>query len=167
MQDNQVSGGEQGVKRRTLVKGAAWAAPVVTFAAAAPMAAASPPPVAPSVGNGSCKHSPDSRYHIELVFSNSLSCATDVTITYFVVDPSSGQDVPFTDPPVDTEFTIPANDSLSWVYDSDVVGNMANGEVDLTYTYTDCQGKVVAESTSINVDSLNPCKFGYPHTSTP
>ena len=164
MQDNQVSGGEQGVKRRTLVKGAAWAAPVVTFAAAAPMAAASPPPVAPTVGDDSCKHTEGvKRYHIELIFSNSLNCATDVTITSFVVDPNSGTDVPFSDPPVDTQFTIPAKDSLSWEYDSDVVGNIANGEVDITYTYTDCQGNVVAESVSINVSSLPPCTFGYPH----
>ncbi|WP_427383671.1 hypothetical protein [Janibacter sp. G56] len=168
MQDNQISGGEQGVKRRTLVKGAAWAAPVVTFAAAAPMAAASPPPVAPSVGDDSCKHTKGvKRYHIELEFSNSLNCATDVHIVSFVVDPNSGSDVSFTSPAVDTDFTIPAKGSLSWEYDSDEVGNIANGEVDITYTYTDCQGNVVAERVSINVSSLEPCTFDYPHTSTP
>ena len=162
---DNVNGGDGQMKRRTVVKGAAWAAPVVTMGVAAPMAAASPPPVAPSVGDGSCKHTEGvKRYHIELEFSNSMSCDTDVVITNFVVNPFSGQDVPFSDPPVDTQFTIPAEGSLSWEYDSDVVGNIANGTVDVTYTYTDCQGEVVSEFVSINVSSLPPCDFDYPHT---
>ncbi len=161
---DNVKGANAAMKRRTVVKGAAWAAPVITMGVAAPIAAATPPPVAPSIGQNSCKHTKGvKRYHIELIFTNSLSCSTNVVIQSFVVNPFSGQDVPFTDPPVDTEFTLAANDSMSWEYDSDVVGNMANGTVDVTYTYTDCRGEVVAESQSINVSSLPPCTFDYPH----
>jgi hypothetical protein len=40
-----------GVSRRTLVKGAAWAVPVIAIAATVPMAAASAPPCAPNTAN--------------------------------------------------------------------------------------------------------------------
>lgn len=155
------------MKRRTIVKGAAWAAPAITVGVAAPQSAASPPPVAPSIGNSSCKHTKSvSRYHIELIFTNSLNCSSTVNITSFVVNPFSGQDVPFTEPPVETNFTLSAKGSRNWTYDSDVVGNMANGTVDVTYTYTNCQGQTVSEFQSINVSSLPPCDFDYPHNAT-
>lgn len=152
---------DQRMRRRTVVKGAAWAAPVITLGVAAPSLAATPPPVAPSVGQGSCKHTSGvKRYHIELIFTNNLSCDSKVKITSFVVTPNSGQSVPFSG--LETDFTLEGNSSRSWVYDSEVVGNMANGTVDVTYTYTNCDGDVVDESQSINVSSLPPCSFGYP-----
>lgn len=50
MTENNIEG--QGVKRRSVVKAAAWAAPVVAVAAAAPMAAASAEQATISVGTG-------------------------------------------------------------------------------------------------------------------
>lgn len=47
------SGARQGPSRRTLVKGAAWAAPAIAFASAAPMVAASVPPCIGSITNAS------------------------------------------------------------------------------------------------------------------
>ena len=151
-----------GISRRTIAKGAAWAAPAITLGVAAPSLAASPPPVGPSVGDDSCKHTKSiNRYHIELIFTNNLACKTNVVITSFVVNPNSGQDVPFDG--IDYDFEINAKDSMSWVYDSQVVGNMANGTVDVVYTYTNCRGEKVDETQSINVSSLPPCEFPYPH----
>lgn len=162
---NNIVGSEpQQLRRRTVVKGAAWAAPVVTMGVAAPSLAATPPPVAPSVGQGSCKHTKGTnRYHIELIFSNSMDCETTVNISSFVVQPFSDQPVYFNDDPIQTNFDLPANGSLSWEYDSDVTGNIANGTVDVVYTYTDCTGAVVEETQSIAIPTLPPCDEDYPH----
>lgn len=164
---DHVEGSDQQMRRRTVVKGAAWAAPVVTLGVAAPSLAASPPPVAPSLGGTSCKHTEGvKRYHVELVFKNGLNCPTTVHISKFVVIANSGQEVTFSDYPPVTDFQIPRYSQLSWVYDSDVMGNISQGNVQVVYTYTDCDGNVQNGDVTLNVGELPPCDFPYPHDGT-
>jgi hypothetical protein len=71
--------------RRTLVKGAAWTAPAVVVATAAPAYAATRPPVAPPPEALGCKYPGDSTpwiksYRVELCFTNSTSDEVDVVI---------------------------------------------------------------------------------------
>lgn len=154
------------ISRRTVAKGAAWTAPVVTLGVAAPMAAASPPPVNPTLGAESCKHTEGvKRYHVQLVFKNGLNCATNVVMSKFVVISNSGQTVTFTPPPL-MSFSIPRYSELSWTYDSDEMGNISQGNVQVVYTYTDCDGQVVSEDQTISVGQLPPCTFPYPHNSS-
>lgn len=160
------SNNQSTISRRSVAKGVAWSVPVVTLATAAPAMAVSEAPVAPSVGEGSCKHSNEKRYHIELVFTNSLNCSTTVTVTSFTVTPNSGKPVSFSSSTTPT-FTLTrrgtAGSSTTLVYDSDEVDAISQGTATVTYTYTDCSGKVVSTTQSINVPNLNPCKFRYPH----
>jgi hypothetical protein len=72
--------------RRTLVKGAAWTAPAVVVATAAPAFAATRPPVAPPPDSFGCKYPGSSdpwnkSYRVELCFLNSTDEQVSVTIT--------------------------------------------------------------------------------------
>jgi hypothetical protein len=72
--------------RRTLVKGAAWTAPAVVVATAAPAFAATRPPVAPPPDSFGCKYPGNSTawnktYRVQICFLNSTSDAVSVTIT--------------------------------------------------------------------------------------
>lgn len=161
---NNIVGSEpQQMRRRTVVKGAAWAAPVVTLGVAAPAMAASPPPVNPELGGESCKHTKGvKRYHVQLIFNNGLNCSTTVNISKFVVIANSGQEVTFTPAP-ETTFTIDRYSQKSWIYDSDVMGNISQGNVQVVYTYTDCEGGTHDGDVIMNVAQLPPCDFPYPH----
>lgn len=150
-------GNAVGLRRRSVVKGAAWAAPVVTLGVAAPLAAASPAEVVPSLGGGSCKFNDkgSKHYHVELVFSNGLNQATTVSISSLVVTTASGQNVSF--PSLVRRFDVSARGSTSFEYDSSPVQNLANGSARITYTYTDGGGQAVGpESASLGL-SLPPC----------
>lgn len=161
------------LRRRSVVKGAAWAAPVVSLGVAAPLSAASPPPVAPTLdAGGTCKHSnepPQSqRYHVAVVWENTLDCETTVTITSITVAPNSGTGVGFTGIP--SPFTVSGSGTVSHYYDSLPTPNMANGTATVTYTYTDCGGNGVAETVPLTFSSLPPCQSGitsdWPHDGT-
>lgn len=152
-----VNGDGLQMKRRTVVKGAAWAAPVVTMGAAAPLNAASPPPVAPELTDGGfCKHSSDNIYHIGVVWNNTLNCQTTVTITSIVIRPNSETDVNVViNPPT---FTVEGKGTGGYVYHSEDSPTMANGTATVTYTYTDCDNNEVDAQVPLSVDTLPPCK---------
>ena len=162
---------DQQMRRRTVVKGAAWAAPVVTMGVAAPSLAASPPPVNPTLtSRGFCKHpgnqpTSPSRYHLGITWNNGLPCETTITITSITLTPFSGQPVSFEGlSPV----TVPRYDSVGRTYDSVETTNSSNGTVTVSYKYTTCEGKTVAASVPLSADSLPPCsQYGIPDYGKP
>lgn len=166
---DHVKGADASMKRRTVVKGAAWAAPVVTMGVAAPIAAATPPPVIPTLDpNGFCKHPGNpKRYHIGISWENTLTCDTTVTVTNITVTPTSGQVVTF---PALGSFTVSAGTTTTQVYDSNLTTNSANGTVNVQYTYTDCSTPpvTVTEAAALTAPDLPPCQQlgvpDYPHT---
>ncbi|QUY63661.1 hypothetical protein [Gulosibacter molinativorax] len=77
----------KGVSRRTLMKGAAWAVPVIAVASASPAFAASPDsPVDPSAVPGTfCQHSNAKQYHGVFRFNNTVGVPVTVTLGTWVV----------------------------------------------------------------------------------
>lgn len=160
---------DQQMRRRTVVKGAAWAAPVATLGVAAPSLAASPPPVNPTLSSrGFCKHPGNpSRYHLGIDWNNGLPCETTITITSIVLSPSSGQPVTFTGL---TPVVVDRYDTESRTYDSLETENSANGTVTVSYTYTTCDSpsQTVTASVPLSADSLPPCsQYGIPDYGRP
>lgn len=154
---DSVNGGDIQMKRRTVVKGAAWAAPVVTMGVAAPMAAASPPPVFPELTqDGSCKHSNWTKqgYHIGLTWTNTLDDTTTVTVTSIVVTPESETPVSFSGY---NSFDVDSGDTKNFYYDSCETPNMANGSAVVQYTYT-VDGEVVVGEVPLTILDLPPCQ---------
>lgn len=156
------------VSRRTVAKGAAWAAPVILGGAAAPAYASSPPPVAPELDpQAFCKHPGEpKRYHVGVIWQNTLPCETTVTITAIQLTPNASGEPPVTFPG-STTFSVSANSTTTQVYDSNLTEASSNGTVTVQYTYTDCSGTVVTETASLSAASLPPCQqlgiSDYPH----
>lgn len=97
---NVASMSKSEVKRRNLVKGAAWTVPVVAVAAAAPMAAASPIPARGLNGWVQLQRDCDARYQFVIdgvgnypnrglwVFTTQSDAPTSATITFWLPSPS-------------------------------------------------------------------------------
>lgn len=158
---DNVKGADAQMKRRTVVKGAAWAAPVVTLGVAAPMAAASPPPVFPELDDANdnwCKHSNQKIYHVGLIWNNTLACDTTVSIVSINIYPfSGGGPVPVNGVP--DSFLIPEGSTTSRYYHSIEWGTIANGTATVQYKYTDCSGTATGVLTvNLEADELPPCK---------
>ena len=150
---------DQQMRRRTVVKGAAWAAPVVTMGVAAPSLAASPPPVNPTLtSEGFCKHPGNpSRYHLGITWNNGLPCETTITITSIKLTAFSEQPVSFEGlSPV----TVPRYDSVGRTYDSVETDNSSNGTAYVNYTFTDCEGATIESTVPLTIVGLNPCQSG-------
>ena len=147
------------ISRRTVAKGAAWTAPVILAGTVAPASAASLPPVNPSLSpRAFCKHPGNpSRYHLGIIWTNGLPCATTITITNISLIPSSGTTVSFEGlAPV----SVGANTTVVRTYDSVETSNSANGTVQVQYSYTtsDSPPVTVAALVPLTASSLPPCQ---------
>jgi hypothetical protein len=100
---------KQGVSRRTVVKGTAWAVPAVVVASAAPAMAASPC-VTISFGPNSCKQPGEGQnikgYNLQFCFTNTCNTAITVTVTAIQGNQGNAPLQPVTPPLV---ITVPAN----------------------------------------------------------
>jgi hypothetical protein len=156
---------KNGVSRRTVVAGTAWAVPVIVVAGAAPAMAATP---IVTIGVGlACKHPGNGdtkHYHFELTVTNNGGATTTVTISDITLVPTSGQTVTFVEP---VPFDVPAHSSECVVVDSDITANSSNGTLLVGYDYTLEGGGSAHFDAAIDVGSLPPCQPqgvpDYPH----
>lgn len=148
-----VSEGQGTMRRRTVVKGAAWAAPVVTLGTAAPAEAASPAPIASTVSWTCAKAQRGSwRYTISLSLSNGLQCGTSVRVSTFKVSVRghvivSGSRV----------IEVPAGQSRTVSFTSQTTQQSGPGTGAFTYTYRDCGGYTRQESRAVQLTALASC----------
>lgn len=156
---------KNGVSRRTVVAGTAWAVPAIVVAGAAPAMAATP---IVTIGVGlACKHPGNGdtkHYHFELTVTNNGGATTTVTISEITLVPTSGQSVTFTEP---APFDVLAHSSECIVVDSDITANSSNGTLVVSYDYTLEGGGTAHFDAAIDVGSLPPCQPqgvpDYPH----
>jgi hypothetical protein len=130
--------------RRTVVKGAAWAVPVITVASAAPAAAASPP-VDPEFIGTFCKHPGNPKwYHVNMKWTNldpnysvtvtlnTLTVGAETRQAYFEGDtlppPNQDQTTGVKD------LTIPVGEARCVYVDAGLFPNSANGGAVLTFS---------------------------------
>lgn len=151
---------EGAMRRRTVVKGAAWAAPVITVGAAAPAEAASAPaeaarpaPITSSV-SWTCKEAWGNswRYTVSLTFSNGLRDATFVRVANFKV--SVGGRVVVSG---SSTINVPAGESRTVYFTSDPTRQSGTGTGAVTYTYRDCAGATRPESRAVQLTALSSC----------
>lgn len=152
-----------GVRRRAVVKGAAWATPAVMVAAAAPTAAASAP-IVPSFTPGTfCKHPGNPKYyHAVFCFRNTTLSPITVTLGTLSVGTTvrnafvsvGGASVP--------SFVVPASTTKCMYVDAGLFGTSANGGAVLSFSYpfgsTTLTGTI--EGGTIADTNLNPCGTG-------
>lgn len=155
------------ISRRTVAKGAAWSAPVILAGTVAPAMAASPPPVNPSLDpNGFCKHPGNpKRYHVGIIWRNTLPCTTTVSITGITLTPNASNE-PAVTFPGSTTFTVGGNSTATKIYDSNLTEASSNGTVYVNYTYTNCDSETVTAAVPLSAPSLPPCPKvigDYPH----
>lgn len=158
------------VRRRTLVRGAAWTAPAVAVAAAAPMAAASPQPCIPELEicgeytGSACKHPGNPKYyHFTFCFTNDGVNDALVDFTKMIIN---DVETPFTPAnptnqnPVRTiipsSVVVPA-DGLKHCYwvDGGPFGDSAQAEGSLTFAVNG-----IAATIPITVTTTPPCGTG-------
>jgi len=150
------------VRRRAIVKGAAWATPAVMVAAAAPTAAASAP-IIPSFTPGTfCKHPGNPKYyHAVFCFKNTTAAAITVTLGTLTIG-TLVRNAITSSAGLSPSFTVAANTTRCMYVDAGLYPNSANGGATLTFSYPFGTGTI---SDSISggtiVDSnLNPCGTG-------
>lgn len=100
---------QQGISRRTVVKGTAWAVPAVVVATAAPAMAASPC-LTIDFGPNSCKQPGQGQnfkgYNLQFCFTNTCNVAVQITVTQLQGAQGSAPAQPVTPALV---VTVPAN----------------------------------------------------------
>lgn len=146
-----------GVSRRTVVRGAAWAAPAIMIASAAPAIAASPGPVVPSGSGSACKHPGNPKwYHFTFCFENTSAASITVTLDHMTVNGLLPEDP---QPIIPTSIVVPAGQKVCKYVDSGLWGNSANGQAILYFNYSS-GGQQYSNSISTNANDLPPCGTG-------
>lgn len=148
----------RGTSRRSIVKGAAWAAPVVAISTIAPAYATSPDePIDVVLGAGSCKQTAGSkRYQLELHFENKSGYDIEYVVTSLTVTPNSGSTITFT---LDGERKFIAEGGTDTdTFVSDRSGDLANGTAAITYIAYDTDGNETPVETTVSITDLPPCK---------
>lgn len=116
---------KQGISRRTVVKGTAWAVPAVVVASAAPaMAAGASQCVTASFGGNSCKQPGQGQnqfgYRLQFCFTN--TCSVPVTIVVKTIQANTGnahvQTVNQTIGPIAVGATVCSNDLVDYCNDN-------------------------------------------------
>lgn len=159
------------VRRRAVVKGAAWATPAVMVAAAAPTAAASAP-IIPSFTPGTfCKHPGNPKYyHAVFCFKNTTLAPITVTLGQMVINTESLQGRVSISNAFATSFVVNASSTRCMYVDAGEFSNSANGSAVLNFSYPfggstltgSIAGGTIADS------SLPPCKqIGQPDEDPP
>ncbi|NUO91089.1 MAG: hypothetical protein HOQ18_09755 [Dermatophilaceae bacterium] len=151
------------VRRRAVVKGAAWATPAVMVAAAAPTAAASAP-IVPSFEPGTfCKHSGKPKYyHAVFCFKNTTLSPITVSLGNLVINDVGMQANVSEGGHFATSFTVAAGLSRCMYVDAGEFSDSANGTATLFFTYSFGSSSVsdsVSGGTIVGTN-LNPCGTG-------
>lgn len=110
-----------GLSRRTLAKGAAWAAPAVVVAAAAPQVAASPVCLTYTFTGDACRWTGANNnwaYHLTLQICN--TCPTPITVSFEVASLTNNANKPLTPCdgtgyPIIVDVTIPAKGCSEYI----------------------------------------------------
>ncbi|MHA3837617.1 hypothetical protein ACXR8F_18005 [Terrabacter sp. AAH1] len=152
-----------GVRRRAVVKGAAWATPAVMVAAAAPTAAASAP-IVPSFTPGTfCKHPGEPKYyHAVFCFHNTTQSAIVVTLGTLTVGSTSKPATVSVNGSQTNSFTVTAGQNLCLYVDAGLFSTSANGGAVLTFSYPfggTTQTGSISGGTIVDAN-LNPCGTG-------
>lgn len=141
------------MRRRTLVTGAAWAAPVVTLGAAAPAEAASPSPISASVSWTCTPGRKDQwTYTVSLTLTNGLGCGTSVRVSSLKV--SVGGSLVVSGSRV---VQVPPGQSRTVSFGSQPTRRSGVGTGSLTYSYRDCGGTTRQESRAVRLTALSSC----------
>jgi hypothetical protein len=161
------SGEERGgIRRRTVLAGAAWSVPVIAVASAAPAMAASPPVIVTFDGFA-CKHPGASgtpgdpsgslfkNYHFDLTVENTTNTAVTVDIVSFTVNGVTAGTI--TSVPAEPIDVAPGGSTEFYVHVGPFADS-ANAEAVICYTYTP-EGGEVSEVFCTSSGPLNtpPC----------
>lgn len=151
------------ISRRTVAKGVAWAAPIIVVAPAAPALTASPDPdepVEPTSASYACKITAGGlQYEFHLIFGNTLDVDSTVCLTGGTMYPNgcSSVGVDLTTATPETCYPVSAGLTQEFVVTSYETTCMANGWMNVQYTYTDADGKVVPTHARVEFNSVTPC----------
>lgn len=151
------------VRRRAVVKGAAWATPAVMVAAAAPTAAASAP-IIPSFTTGTfCKHPGNPKYyHGVFCFRNTTLSAITVTLGNMTVGATVKPAFVSLSTGISSSFSVPANSTRCMYVDGGKFGTSENGTAIVDFSYP--SGTTTISDTiqggTVAGDNLNPCGTG-------
>ncbi|WP_374929094.1 hypothetical protein [Kytococcus sedentarius] len=147
------------ISRRKLVQGAAWTAPAIAVATAAPALAASPgtPIVIDEEAEGSCKFPGESRgqkaYRIAVHFTNESQVTGTVTIDD-IAGPD-GKELEWAGDQNQDSYTIPpGGDDVVFFLLSD---DSANISVQVTYSVT-VDGNVYTLTETVTIPEFPPCE---------
>ena len=152
-----------GVRRRAIVKGAAWATPAVMVAAAAPTAAASPV-IVPTFSPGTfCKHPGNPKfYHLVICFENNSASIVPVTLDTLAIGATVKPAFVSIGGAQTQSFTVAAGQSRCLYVDAGTYDNSANGAAVLEFSYifggATVQDQLVGGT--ITDSALNPCGTG-------
>jgi hypothetical protein len=151
------------VRRRAVVKGAAWATPAVIVAAAAPTAAASAP-IIPSFTPGTfCKHPGNPKYyHAVFCFRNTTLSPITVSLGVMTINSESFQANVSIGNAFATSFVVDGGQTRCVYVDAGEFSSSANGAAILNFSYPfgtgtntgSVSGGTVADA------NLNPCGTG-------
>jgi hypothetical protein len=151
------------VRRRAVVKGAAWATPAVMVAAAAPTAAASAP-IIPSFTPGTfCKHPGEPKYyHAVFCFQNTTLAPITVTLGTLSVGATAKPAFVSVGGAQTNSFVVNASSSRCMYVDAGLFSTSANGGAVLTFSYPfggSTQNGSISGGTIADTN-LNPCGTG-------
>ncbi|SMC50484.1 hypothetical protein [Janibacter indicus] len=152
MGDDSTQGAEP-LGRRSVVKGAAWTAPIVTLGVAAPATAASAQPITPDASWSCRPHKEGWTYTVRLTLSNGLRCGVNVSIRTFQVRINgrtvvSGGGTVF----------VSAGKSSTLTFAGGTTNARGQGALTLTYSYRDCGGATRAETRNLTLSPLGHCQ---------
>ncbi|MCS6710976.1 hypothetical protein JSY14_02700 [Brachybacterium sp. EF45031] len=151
--------------RRTLLRAAAWAAPVAALSTAAPALAISPTtPIDVTYNQESCKQTgdfgPDGKKRYRLVFDveNQTNQPLEYRVVSIVVEPNSDTPITFFDITTTWAGTLEPGESATVREVSDASGDLGNGtaKVDIEVRFTD--GSTETVTTFVQVESFPPCQ---------
>lgn len=131
------------ISRRTVAKGVAWAAPVE-----------------PTSASYACKITAGGfQYEFHLIFGNTLDVDSTVCLTGGTMYPNgcSSVGVDLTTATPETCYPVSAGLTQEFVVTSYETTCMANGWMNVQYTYTDADGQVVPTHARVEFNSVTPC----------
>ena len=145
------SAAKNGISRRTVVVGTAWAVPAIVVASAAPALAASGPVVLtgrackdPGAGQG------NKSYYFEVTLTNTTNSTATYTFSSIEINGTTT-----TVTPVST--TVNANSSKTIILKAAALPNSANGTATLTYAINGVPGTTQANFDGFPVEGTPQC----------
>jgi hypothetical protein len=146
---------KNGISRRTVVVGTAWAVPAIVVASAAPALAASGPVVLTGVACKDPGEAVNKKYYFQVQLTNTTGTAATYTFTSITINGSTTTVTP-------TTTTVAAGDSKTIILTAASLPNSANGTATLSYQINSVPGTTQATFNGFPVEGTPQCKLPNP-----